>query len=219
MVSAPGALTPAPGATGTTLLTPKCPPLDTLAACLRDLGEPVSKRMRAIYYLRLLGTPAAIAVLSEALRERRNSQLVRHELAYVLGQMQQEKACGVLEAVLDTPDEDVMVRHEVRVGLFLFVDRSARARGSRVCVCLCRLWQRGSQFYTSDVQPMPCVVCLCCAVRRGSWSNWLCPLASSAATRSSRCPHSTPQRNWWCRRRRRRRRSCTAGRAESSGSP
>eukprot|EP00750_Incisomonas_marina_P006931 INCI14741.4.p1 GENE.INCI14741.4~~INCI14741.4.p1 ORF type:complete len:669 (+),score=114.03 INCI14741.4:284-2290(+) len=102
----------APAPTAAPLLVPKCPPLDTLAACLRDLAEPVSKRMRAIYYLRLLGTPAAISVLSEALRERRNSQLVRHELAYVLGQLQQERACGVLEAVLDAPDEDVMVRHE-----------------------------------------------------------------------------------------------------------
>ena len=59
--------------------------------------------------MRLLGTPDAIEVLSEALRERRNSQLVQHELAYALGQMQQENACDVLEAVLDTPDEDVMV--------------------------------------------------------------------------------------------------------------
>ena len=43
---------------------------------------------------------------------RSNSQLVRHELAYVLGQLQNPAACGVLARVLDDGGEDTMVRHE-----------------------------------------------------------------------------------------------------------
>jgi deoxyhypusine monooxygenase len=37
---------------------------------------------------------------------------VRHELAYVLGQLQNPAACGVLARVLDDGGEDTMVRHE-----------------------------------------------------------------------------------------------------------
>ena len=88
------------------------PPLATLATCLQNLNDPVPKRMRAIYYLRLINNTEAIEVLSQALLDRRNSQLVRHELAYVLGQMQKSEACNVLQTVLDDGSEDTMVRHE-----------------------------------------------------------------------------------------------------------
>lgn len=41
------------------------------------------------------------------------SALLKHELAYCLGQMKQTSALPVLEAVLRKEDEDPMVRHEV----------------------------------------------------------------------------------------------------------
>ncbi len=95
------------------------PPLAELRRCLVDgpgAGAPVApaaKLMRAIYYLRTLGTAEAVDALCEALRLKAvHSPLIRHEMGYVLGQMQQVRACGSLEAVLADTGDDVMVRHE-----------------------------------------------------------------------------------------------------------
>ena len=73
--------------------------------------------MRAIYYLRTIGGAEAIQVLSDALRDKRGSPLLRHELAYVLGQLRDETACGVLEEVLCDAADNVMVRHEAAEAL------------------------------------------------------------------------------------------------------
>jgi len=43
------------------------------------------------------------------------SALLKHELAYCLGQMKLPSALPVLESVLENIDEDPMVRHEVSV--------------------------------------------------------------------------------------------------------
>lgn len=43
------------------------------------------------------------------------SALLKHELAYCLGQMKLVSALPVLQAVLENLDEDPMVRHEVSV--------------------------------------------------------------------------------------------------------
>ena len=42
------------------------------------------------------------------------SALLKHELAYVLGQKKDERALPVLTRVLEDTGEDPMVRHEVR---------------------------------------------------------------------------------------------------------
>ena len=42
------------------------------------------------------------------------SALLKHELAYCLGQMKKTSALPVLESVLADEKEDPMVRHEVR---------------------------------------------------------------------------------------------------------
>ena len=46
---------------------------------------------------------------------RDDSALLKHELAYCLGQMKRESALAVLESVLRNASEDPMVRHEVRI--------------------------------------------------------------------------------------------------------
>jgi hypothetical protein len=38
---------------------------------------------------------------------------MRHELAYILGQMQNKIACPILSSILEKEDEDPLVRHEV----------------------------------------------------------------------------------------------------------
>lgn len=43
------------------------------------------------------------------------SALLKHELAYCLGQMKLVSALPVLQTVLENLDEDPMVRHEVSV--------------------------------------------------------------------------------------------------------
>ena len=43
-----------------------------------------------------------------------DSALLKHELAYCLGQIGSEEALPVLETVLGDMNEDPMVRHEVR---------------------------------------------------------------------------------------------------------
>lgn len=51
-------------------------------------------------------------IICEALAQRADGALMRHELAYILGQMQNPKACECLSRILDDEDDDVLVRHE-----------------------------------------------------------------------------------------------------------
>ena len=78
---------------------------------LHDPKEPVSNRMRAIFGLQGLCTEEAVRALEKSL-ETDVSALVRHEVAYVLGQMGKESALPTLVKVLEKKDEDIMVRHE-----------------------------------------------------------------------------------------------------------
>jgi len=57
-----------------------------LRDALLDLSEPVSKRTRVIFYLRSRGRLADLQVLLTALRNRHDSERMRHELAYMIGQ-------------------------------------------------------------------------------------------------------------------------------------
>ena len=53
------------------------------------------------------------------------SALLRHEIAYVLGQMQNSTAVPKLKEVLDNETEHVLVRHEAAEALGAIGDRSA----------------------------------------------------------------------------------------------
>lgn len=57
---------------------------------------------------------AARVRIAVALQNKDDSCLMRHELAYILGQIQDSTACGVLSDILQDTTDDVMVRHEVR---------------------------------------------------------------------------------------------------------
>ena len=98
--------------------TVKTPPVDVLISSLFKVEEPCAKRMRVVYYLRSVAGQAedkgaqAIEALATALRDHRNSPLMRHELAFVLGQIQSSLACDVLEETLADTSDDDMVRHE-----------------------------------------------------------------------------------------------------------
>ncbi len=77
---------------------------------LLDTGLPMFQRMRAVFALRNRGGNEAVEALAAAFVDP--SALLRHELAYVLGQMGDPHAIAFLTAVLDKRDEHVMVRHE-----------------------------------------------------------------------------------------------------------
>jgi deoxyhypusine monooxygenase len=89
------------------------PSIDQLRSCLLDLDQPLPKRTHAAFYLRTMATTEAAEVISLALKDRRNGSLMRHELAYILGQMQITSIDKVLISLLSDETEDILVRHEV----------------------------------------------------------------------------------------------------------
>lgn len=72
--------------------------------------QDLSTRFRALFTLRNLGGAEAICWISKTFEDE--SALLKHELAYCLGQMQDERAIPTLEAVLKDTTQDPMVRHE-----------------------------------------------------------------------------------------------------------
>lgn len=64
-----------------------------------------------------MGTEEAVLCICEALQHKKDSELMRHELAYILGQMQNPIACPVLCTVLEDESDNVLVRHEAAEAL------------------------------------------------------------------------------------------------------
>ncbi|TDH66587.1 uncharacterized protein CCR75_005622 [Bremia lactucae] len=93
------------------------PSFEQLRDALLNLSEPTGKRTRAIFYLRSRGGLEDLHVLLTALLNRKDSELMRHELAYVIGQFQMEEACETLHEVLTDVLDDAMVRHEAAEAL------------------------------------------------------------------------------------------------------
>jgi len=77
---------------------------------LLDEEEKMFQRMRVVFSLRNERSDEAVLTLCEGFSSK--SALLRHELAYVLGQMQNNAALPSLIERLDDPEEHVMVRHE-----------------------------------------------------------------------------------------------------------
>lgn len=77
---------------------------------LVDGQQELPARFRALFTLRNLGGAEAVRWIGEAFSDE--SALLKHELAYCLGQMQDERAIPVLETVLRDTEQEPMVRHE-----------------------------------------------------------------------------------------------------------
>ncbi|KAI9573627.1 armadillo-type protein [Boletus coccyginus] len=86
--------------------------LDALEDVLLNTSRKVAlhDRFRALFALKSLKNDNAVAIISKAFDDP--SALLKHELAYCLGQMKRTSALSVLESVLRKEDEDPMVRHE-----------------------------------------------------------------------------------------------------------
>ena len=83
-----------------------------LGDILCDPAKPMFERYRAMFSLRNRGGELAVAQLCRALVKDQSSALFRHEVAYVLGQLQHPDSVEALEESLRRTDEHMMVRHE-----------------------------------------------------------------------------------------------------------
>lgn len=86
-----------------------------LEAKLLNSELPLFERYSALFGLREIGNSKAVNSIVKALTA--SSALLRHEVAYVLGQTQHPEAAEPLEKVLRNPNEHSMVRHEAAEAL------------------------------------------------------------------------------------------------------
>lgn len=98
--------------------------VDELSRILLDENERLYKRMRAVFALRNLNSEDSVRALGQAFEAE--SALLRHEIAYVMGQMQNSSAMPYLICCLENLDEHVMVRHEAAEALGAIGDPSVR---------------------------------------------------------------------------------------------
>jgi hypothetical protein len=81
---------------------------------LLDLSQPLTKRMRVVCSLRAVKGEGTIEALASCMNDE--SALLRHEVAYALGQKEEVSAVPILIHTLRN-DEDTMVRHEAAEAL------------------------------------------------------------------------------------------------------
>jgi deoxyhypusine monooxygenase len=94
--------------------------ISLLRTTLTSESEPLAKRFRALFSLKHLASTtdhaeSAIAAIAAAFSSP--STLLKHELAYCLGQTRQLAAVPYLQHVLEDKGEDAMCRHEAAEAL------------------------------------------------------------------------------------------------------
>ena len=114
-VSEYGSVDPAPPSTESKI--------QILGETLLDEDSKMFERMRAVFSLRNNRTKEAVETLCTGFKAK--SALLRHELAYVLGQMQMDEALPTLIKILSDDKEHVMVRHEAAEALGAIGNREA----------------------------------------------------------------------------------------------
>ncbi|KAK4482323.1 hypothetical protein RD792_009476 [Penstemon davidsonii] len=97
-----------------------CSSIRELREVLLSEDKSMYERYGALFALRNLGEEEAVSVIVESLGA--NSALLRHEVAYVLGQLQNKKASDALSQVLRDVHEHPMVRHEAAEALGSIAD-------------------------------------------------------------------------------------------------
>ncbi|XP_052759435.1 deoxyhypusine hydroxylase [Galleria mellonella] len=98
--------------------------IKNIGKVLNDPSRPMKERFRALFTLRNLGGEIAIQCISQCFADK--SVLLKHELAYCLGQMQDKKAIPVLREVLEDIHQDPIVRHEAGEALGAIGDPNLR---------------------------------------------------------------------------------------------
>uniref|UniRef100_A0A182TB58 Deoxyhypusine hydroxylase n=1 Tax=Anopheles maculatus TaxID=74869 RepID=A0A182TB58_9DIPT len=89
---------------------------------LNNRERPLKERFRALFTLRNIGGERALESIGRCFDDE--SALLKHELAYCLGQMQDVRAIPVLTRVLADVQQEPMVRHEAAEALGAIGDSS-----------------------------------------------------------------------------------------------
>lgn len=100
-----------------------------LSSVLKDSRVPLLKRVRALFALKSIGGEDVVAAISGTIPH--SSALLKHELAYCLGQMRNVSALPHLVQLLEDTTEDPMPRHEAAEALGALGDVSCVAVLSR----------------------------------------------------------------------------------------
>jgi len=82
-----------------------------------DASQPMEKRNRCVFTLCSIKTEASIDALAECLKSETCSELLKHEIAYVMGQMKLPHAIPILSETLENTREATIVRHEAAEAL------------------------------------------------------------------------------------------------------
>ncbi|KAK3247822.1 hypothetical protein CYMTET_42688 [Cymbomonas tetramitiformis] len=90
-------------------------PSEKLRTVLLDEAADMFERYSALFALRNRGNPQEVEALVEVFKS--GSALLKHEVAYVLGQLQHPAALQALCLVLEDENENPMVRHEAAEAL------------------------------------------------------------------------------------------------------
>ncbi|CAO2654789.1 Nn.00g115220.m01.CDS01 [Neocucurbitaria sp. VM-36] len=105
--------------------------VSTLRKILTSESEPLARRFRALFSLKHLASlqPANVqtvpAIEAIAAAFSSPSALLKHELAYCLGQSRHDAAIAPLRGVLEDKDEDSMCRHEAAEALGALGDKGS----------------------------------------------------------------------------------------------
>jgi deoxyhypusine monooxygenase len=91
-------------------------PVSKHRECLLDEHARIFDRYRAMFALRNIGGAEAVDALTASF-DSSSSALLKHEVAYVLGQMQDAHATEKLKEVLENAQENPIVRHEAAEAL------------------------------------------------------------------------------------------------------
>lgn len=99
--------------------------IQELRQVLLNEDRSMYERYAALFALRNVGKDDAVSAIVESLAA--SSALLRHEVAYVLGQLQNKKASDALSQVLRDVNEHPMVRHEAAEALGSIADNQCVA--------------------------------------------------------------------------------------------
>ncbi|KAL6998723.1 deoxyhypusine monooxygenase [Sarracenia purpurea var. burkii] len=97
-----------------------CSSVDQLSKVLFDEEKSMYERYAALFALRNHGGDEAVTAIIDSLGAK--SALLRHEVAYVLGQLQNKTASAALSKILRDINEHPMVRHEAAEALGSIAD-------------------------------------------------------------------------------------------------
>jgi deoxyhypusine monooxygenase len=122
----------APSATPPDTTETTDPTLLTLRKTLLSESAPLAQRFRALFSLKHLATTTsnspvqtpALHAITKCLQTS-SSALLKHELAYCLGQTRNLDAVETLQVVLKDEKEDAMVRHEAAEALGALGDKGS----------------------------------------------------------------------------------------------